>query len=836
MASRIIQVTILVPLLLMATFLHARNESLVFPGIYTARYSEGKNEKDWLRRFDVLETICGEGDHRQQTVCNAQILVKSQVEYESIQTIHHALDYNSNLTQELVHPRMKVADSYAQQRKTQETIRDRDDFSNRNQYSTIRFYDCYYDYEGTMKWAQDFWRKHASPFSPLEVTLEDIGDSWIKTKGEGGYDIFVMTVTLKSETNPTTSLTATNTTVPTQRSIHPIDKAPLMLVTSTHAREYTPPILVRKWLEYIEQKVETKDPSYLSMLQQTKIHWIPYLNPDGRVLAETSQPWRRKNLDDEWTGNERDSAICSADDVGVDLNRNFPFEWGKSDGSSSAACSNFGRGAYPGSEPETQALVHYGYEVFPEQQRSFSAFNAGGRDYNRRHQPGTSIEGSSSNWPGYDPDTTRGVFIDVHSYGKVYIYPWGNMDALCPNDISFRSAMGHVESLTGLDAKGPGNNHYGVASGATDDWAYGVLGAFSMTWELGSRFHEPCNDFEAEYEKHLGAFEYLAQIAPFPYALGRGPIISDITSDHGSVTLHYVQEFEKDEFGIRNTTQAEFVRMESTSTHQPIETITFVVDLVLPDLLPSRQNPIDFNTDVDPHYEDEHHNLQSSHVTTLRIFFGGSHPLATAPTANSTFADAMEDYLEIDFSSFSNSICGRSSCGIPVTKDQLCKFFGDKASSKSSIIDHMLYFQAMDNLGNPGPVNTIPISIAFEIEEIVFEIDVEDEEVTDYEVADYDLEDELIYDDDDGWFGNSSNLSSSSAAPSIPYTFAPKLSLKPRWENDESLSEPVRKGVGDAPESALPLASAWALVPTNSGGVSTFLSLLVFLAPLLELL
>ena len=64
----------------------------------------------------------------------------------------------------------------------------------------------------------------------------------------------------------------------------------------------------------------------LSLLDTIQIHWIPYLNPDGRILAETTQPFRRKNVNIDWTGNLRDSEICSPDSYGVDLNRNFPFE------------------------------------------------------------------------------------------------------------------------------------------------------------------------------------------------------------------------------------------------------------------------------------------------------------------------------------------------------------------------------------------------------------------------------------------------------------------------------------------------------------------------------
>ena len=62
------------------------------------------------------------------------------------------------------------------------------------------------------------------------------------------------------------------------------------------------------------------------------------------------------------------------------MNRNFPFEWGKEDGSSSRPCGPDTHGIAPGSEPETRALINYltntnedgeeqQYHVFPRLQQ-----------------------------------------------------------------------------------------------------------------------------------------------------------------------------------------------------------------------------------------------------------------------------------------------------------------------------------------------------------------------------------------------------------------------------------------------------------------------------------
>ena len=109
------------------------------------------------------------------------------------------------------------------------------------------------------------------------------------------------------------------------------NKAPLILISSTHAREYTPPELVRRWLEefILHQVLEKHDPDAVSILDTTKIHWIPYLNPDGRIEAETTAPFRRKNMNPHSSSSSASSTStrqeaareCGSPSYGVDLNR-----------------------------------------------------------------------------------------------------------------------------------------------------------------------------------------------------------------------------------------------------------------------------------------------------------------------------------------------------------------------------------------------------------------------------------------------------------------------------------------------------------------------------------
>ena len=540
----------------------------------------------------------------------------------------------------------------------------------------------------------------------------------------------------------------------------PDGKAPFLIVSATHAREYTPPILVRLWLERLLEKVEAGDPDFLSMLEHTRIHWIPYLNPDGRVVAETDEPFRRKNMNNEWTGDVADSLVCPADAFGVDLNRNMPYEWGNDDGSSVKPCSYDSRGSGPGSEPETRTLVKYATGIYPAPQRAFSALNAAGTDYNVVHTPGLSMDGESSrHWRGYDPRTTRGVFADIHSYGRVYIYPWGNTNAISPNDRSFRSAMGHIQSMTGNTAMGPGPNHYGVASGATDDWAYGVLGAFSMTWELGREFHEPCEDFAKDAPKHFGSFEYLMKIAPFPFALGMGPVLRDAEGGlPKTLELFYRPaygdvdgEIDGDDeaallrpLGDSNATVQKDaplssmfrpVRMGTNTAYDIGPSLRIAVAAKLPEVIPSDEDPIDFG-DFDDDIDDdddgfveyhEHDGKQRrrrrlyrgdapSSIATIRVFFSGGNPLVGIDSVDDIGRGG--DYLEVDVTSGGEESFPELEDGfrlyeifVPMAEvweafgiESYCPQDDDDEPVVTTTTEHTLYFQAIDDVGNPGPI------------------------------------------------------------------------------------------------------------------------------------
>jgi len=85
----------------------------------------------------------------------------------------------------------------------------------------------------------------------------------------------------------------------------------------------------------------------MSFFEDLELIIIPVVNPDGYEYT-----WNKNRL---WRKNR--SNINNKVD-GVDLNRNWPFHWGR-DGSSSNPESETYGGPYAGSELEVQALIKY---------------------------------------------------------------------------------------------------------------------------------------------------------------------------------------------------------------------------------------------------------------------------------------------------------------------------------------------------------------------------------------------------------------------------------------------------------------------------------------------
>ncbi len=238
-----------------------------------------------------------------------------------------------------------------------------------------------------------------------------------------------------------------------------------------HAREWISvevPFLFGKYLlENYATNTAVRD-----LVDRTEVWIVPLVNPDG--LEYTIHVYRY------WRKNRRYNADGS---YGVDINRNYGYQWGYDDiGSSPVPASDVYRGTGPFSEPEPEAV--------------------------RRLVLGRSFR----------------AMISFHSFSQVILYPWGYVNTPAPTETELDAV---ARAMSGLMAAVNGTVYrYGRAAaelyptnGDTVDWAYAVSGIPAFTIELppvdvdhGGFFNDEAA-IDTIFRENLPAMLYLAGYA-----------------------------------------------------------------------------------------------------------------------------------------------------------------------------------------------------------------------------------------------------------------------------------------------------------------------------------
>jgi len=124
-----------------------------------------------------------------------------------------------------------------------------------------------------------------------------------------------------------------------------------------HAREHvTANVVLFTLLKLLHGGLVHRQQEYVNLLLQNKYFVIPSVNVDGVAFIEEEYiktgrlPEKRKNMNIQ-------SKECSTAEAGVDLNRNYDFNWGIGDTANDKECDGetYG-GKAPFSEPETRAI------------------------------------------------------------------------------------------------------------------------------------------------------------------------------------------------------------------------------------------------------------------------------------------------------------------------------------------------------------------------------------------------------------------------------------------------------------------------------------------------
>jgi carboxypeptidase T len=306
---------------------------------------------------------------------------------------------------------------------------------------------------------------------PDLATWIDIGDSWQKSQSDdSGYDIMALQLT-----NRTISETARA-------------KPALFIIAAVHAREYAPAELATRFAEYLVENYNAiADVTWL--LDEHTIHLVLIGNPDGRKKAEGGLLWRK---------NANNTFCANTTSRGVDINRNFSFQWSLGVGNQ---CSETFAGPVAASEPETQAIQTYLRTHIADQ----------------RDDP---ISAAA-------PLTTTGLVLDLHSYSELVLWPWSFTTQQSPNHVELQTLGRKMAAFNGYTPQ-PIHKLY-TAHGTTADFAYGELGVAAYIIELGTEFFQQCSVFEQDIVPgNLPMLLYAAKAAFAPYRVPAGPDVVDI--------------------------------------------------------------------------------------------------------------------------------------------------------------------------------------------------------------------------------------------------------------------------------------------------------------------
>jgi carboxypeptidase T len=256
------------------------------------------------------------------------------------------------------------------------------------------------------------------------------------------------------------------------------NKPGIVFMGAHHAREHLSSEIPRMLAEHL---LDHQGEAQINTLLNTRDIWIiPMVNPDG---AEFDIEGGSYHL---WRKNRR---LNEEDSYGVDLNRNYGFQWGTG-GSSTNSSSDTYMGPEPFSEPESQAI----------------------RDFVSDH-------------------LNLKVLLSYHTYSELILYPWGHSYDPIPNQKDRQTFETMAKTMARWNGYKPQqSSQLYIASGDTTDWAYGTYGIFAFTFELtpkgmlGGGFYPGENVIDSTFRANLNPALYLIDLADAPTrAVDQGP-------------------------------------------------------------------------------------------------------------------------------------------------------------------------------------------------------------------------------------------------------------------------------------------------------------------------
>jgi PKD repeat protein len=235
-----------------------------------------------------------------------------------------------------------------------------------------------------------------------------------------------------------------------------------------HAREPMALMETIFYMWYLLENYNTNDEAKY-IVDNMQLYFVPCVNPDGYVYNQTTNP----SGGGMWRKNRR---LNSGGSYGVDLNRNYSYQWGTT-GTSATQSNDTYCGTASFSEPETQAM-----RWLVQNNNFISAFNA-------------------------------------HTYAEDILFPIGTTTAeFAAHHDYFQDESNHQVQYNGYTAIKSSTLY--PASGDSDDYMYKVdIGVglkdtmFVHTPEVGTSFWQPASEIDATCKEMVFPNLVLAHIS-----------------------------------------------------------------------------------------------------------------------------------------------------------------------------------------------------------------------------------------------------------------------------------------------------------------------------------
>ena len=286
--------------------------------------------------------------------------------------------------------------------------------------------------------------------------------------------------------------------------------------------------------DYSEEYITT-------LVEEREIYLVPMLNVDGNIYDreeycgyeawETcpTSGWRKNLRDNEYSGvtpiPDLDEDVDEACD-GVDLNRNYEFEWGAPLGATGPLI--------PGDciAGTTNNDVYNGPPDPPNNDEDGDGlFNEDDVDGNDDDRDGVVDEDP---WGGNTEPETKFIqdltemnddnenggsefraTLSWHSFSELVLYPWGHCtDCESPDH---QQLIHHGDVMAEYTAyENMQSSDLYPTSGDFCDWHYGVFESYCYTMEIGNAFHEHPDDIDDISIRNVGVGFYMTWIADNP--------------------------------------------------------------------------------------------------------------------------------------------------------------------------------------------------------------------------------------------------------------------------------------------------------------------------------